>query len=352
MTDLYVIGGQQKCGAHFKDEWNFYQLSLVAEVSFTDGVREICAEYTSPPEARPDKDPSILFKAGTLVDDMLYVCTQTEVMVFQLPDFERIGYTSLPCFNDLHHVRPNSEGNLLVVNTGLDMVHEMTMEGKVLREWDVLGGDPWERFSRTVDYRKVATTKPHRSHPNYVFQTGEDVWVTRFEQRDAICLTREDKRIPIDIERPHDGVVRGDAVYFTTVDGHVVVANTADCCVDRVIDLNRINGGNRALGWCRGLTVIDDAHVIVGFSRLRPSKFRENVRWVQYRFGKRAWAGDLPTRIALYNLNSRELCWEHNLEEHGINAVFSIHPIAEDVVVEPTAAPMVPVHAETEMAMS
>ena len=131
MTELYVIGGQQKRDAFSKNEWHLYQLSLVAQVNSADGVREICAKYTTPPEARPDKDPSILFKAGTLADGMLYVCTQTEVMVFQLPDFERASYISLPCFNDLHHVRPNGEGNLLVANTGLDMVHE-TCAGNII----------------------------------------------------------------------------------------------------------------------------------------------------------------------------------------------------------------------------
>ena len=36
----------------------------------------------------------------------------------------------------------------------------------------------WERFDPEVDYRQVPTTKPHETHPNFVFIVEEDVWVT------------------------------------------------------------------------------------------------------------------------------------------------------------------------------
>lgn len=81
-----------------------------------------------------------------------------------------------------------------MVNTGLDMVVRVTPEGRVLEEWDVLLEPAWQRFSRDIDYRKIVSTKPHRSHPNFVFELGDEVWVTRFEQRDAICLTAPQKR--------------------------------------------------------------------------------------------------------------------------------------------------------------
>ena len=134
----------------------------------------------------------------------LYACTSTEVLVFEVPGFRRIGYVSLPCFNDLHHVTPTRDGNLLVANTGLDMVVKFTPQSKVLAEWNVSDEDLWSRFSRSVDYRKVETTKPHQSHPNFVFELSDDVWVTRFEQRDAVCLTSRGKKVSIGAQRPHE----------------------------------------------------------------------------------------------------------------------------------------------------
>ena len=36
-------------------------------------------------------DPAILFKSGTRVGDLLYLSTQTAVLVLLLPDYERVG---------------------------------------------------------------------------------------------------------------------------------------------------------------------------------------------------------------------------------------------------------------------
>ena len=52
------------------------------------GRVEILAEHVSPPAVRPDENPSILFKAGWLEDDELFACTQTEVLVYSVPDLE------------------------------------------------------------------------------------------------------------------------------------------------------------------------------------------------------------------------------------------------------------------------
>ena len=76
-------------------------------------------EYKTPPEARASNESSHSFKSATLVGNKLYTCTSTEVLIFEVPSFKRIGYISLPCFNDLHHVTPTPEGNLLVANTGI-----------------------------------------------------------------------------------------------------------------------------------------------------------------------------------------------------------------------------------------
>lgn len=332
MNDLYIVGGQQKQGAINKKEWHRHKQGLILRVNPENGASDVCMTYVTPPEVRPAEDPSILFKSSTLKDGKFYTCTTTEVIIYALPDFEQIGYISLPFFNDVHHVYPTTQGNLLVAVTGLDMVVEINLQGEVLREWGVLGQDPWTRFSRQIDYRQVLTTKPHQAHPNFVFQVGEDIWATRFEQRDAICLTQPQHCIPIDVERPHDGYLYEDRVYFTTVDGHIVIANLKNSQVEQVVNLNKVTEtNNRVLGWCRGLYVLDRDHVIVGFSRIRPTKIRENLRWARHRLGLHENAGNLPTRIALYNLKQGKLCWEQNLEEVGMSVIFSIYPVAEQM---------------------
>ena len=218
MNRLYAVGGRQRTRTINVEEWNRYNggLILVLDPDRKEVLQQ--HDYLTPEQFRPSTpSPSILFKSATLQDDRIYVCTQTEVMVYRLPGFEVEHHVSLPCFNDVHHVVPTASGSLLIAVTGLDLVLEISVDGEVLREWSVTPDDTWDRFSREVDYRKRETTKPHQSHPNFVFQNADDVWVTRFEQKDAICLTAPGKRIDIGIERAHDGFVFGGKVYFLSL---------------------------------------------------------------------------------------------------------------------------------------
>ncbi|MEZ5286676.1 MAG: hypothetical protein R2712_18085 [Vicinamibacterales bacterium] len=326
MGALYITGGQQRSYVE-TDEWRQYGRGLIVRVDSDSGEGSVCASYVSPPEVCPDTEPSISFKSGSLVGNRLYVCTSTEVLVYDVPSFEVVQYISLPAFNDLHHVRPRCSGTLLLANTGLDMVIEITPEGEVVREWNVLGREPWAHFSPHVDYRKVPTTKPHKAHPNHVFVIDGKVWVTRFNQRDAVCLNGDDgrhaiddDRLAIDVQRPHDGSPHGDFVYFTTVDGHVVVVNAKTRQTEDIIDLNEPDGQGTALGWCRGLGLLTPTLAWIGFSRFRPTKFMENVSWIKSGFRRRR----KPTHIALYDLARRERVREIELESLGLHTVFSV----------------------------
>lgn len=323
MSEIYVVGGQVRQNVFRKlEEWQSCDLGRIIRLDPDTEKSTSCVEYASPPEACPEGTSAILFKSAYLDGTTLYACTSTEVLIFELPDFRRIGYISLPCFNDVHHVCPTDRGTLAVAITGLDMVVEMTMAGEVLREWNVLGEDPWARFSREIDYRKVPTTKPHRSHPNHVFQLGGELWVTRLFQKDAICLTNSG-RIEVGVEKPHDGYVFGDAVYFTTVDGHVALVDQKSLKVRKVFDLNQMHGQPRqVLGWCRGVLPVDERFIWVGFTRVRPTKFVENVAWI--RNGK---ARHKASHIALYDLEKGECVQEIALEPHGIGVVFSLFPV-------------------------
>ena len=326
---IYVVGGREK-SARDLPEYHHYERGLILRVDTASGTATTMVDYVSPPTVLPDDKPSVVFKAGNLSGDLLYVCTQTEVLSYRLPSFERVDYVSLPCFNDVHHVCPTAHGTLLVAVTGLDLVIEMTSSGEIVKEWDTLGEPLWSRFSRDVDYRKVVTTQPHRVHPNFVFIVDGEYWVTRLEQQDAISLTGPARRINIAIERPHDGIVADGRIYFTTVDGHVVIADARTQAVFQIVDLQEVMGTDLPLGWCRGLKVIDRDRVIIGFTRIRPTTLERNVAWVRDKLKRLSGLPPvdfvfMPTRLCCISLAEKRCLWEIDLERHAMNAVFSIH---------------------------
>ncbi|NND02661.1 MAG: hypothetical protein HKN91_07730 [Acidimicrobiia bacterium] len=322
--NLLITGGEQRRPRTItagSGHWYKYARGRMLNVDAASGLVSNVMSYESPPEVVADEEPAVLFKQGTLDGDRLYLTTQTEVIVYSYPQLEILHYISLPQFNDVHHVRPTSRGTLLVVNTGLDQVLELDFEGTVLKEWNSLGKDPWERFDRETDYRKVSSTKPYESHPNHVFTIDDEVFVTRFKQKDAVSVEDPSRRIDIGVERVHDGVAFGDHIYFTAVNGHIAVVDKQTLQTVDMFDLAEIESSNHLLGWCRGIAP-DEEGAWVGFSRLRPTAVRENIAWVKSGFRK-----SMGTHIARYNLKTRTLEQRIELEEHDFNAVFSIFPI-------------------------
>jgi len=321
---FYIIGGRVRSTVFRKlQEWQSCEQALLVELNPATNQSRARVEYVSPPEVCSDELPAILFKSATLQGNTLYTCTSTEVLVYEIPSFRLLHYVSLPCFNDLHHVSPSQRGTILVASTGLDMVVEVTTAGDLVRQWNVLGEDPWARFSQQTDYRKVPTTKPHHSHPNHVFEIDQEVWVTRFKQRDAICLTTPGPRIEIPGQGPHDGYVVGDRIYFTTVDGQIVIANRKTPQVE-VIDLNQMSGQpGQPLGWCRGMLPIGERWLWVGFTRVRSTKLAENVAWIRNGYSHR----HKPSHLALYDLERKTCVREIELEPHGVEVVFTLLPV-------------------------
>jgi hypothetical protein len=329
---LYVLGGRQR-KALLRDpikEWHWYEAALILEVDVVAGSVRTCVEYKTPREVRASDNSSINFHSGALIENTLYTCTTTEVLIYRLPSFEQIGYISLPCFNDVHHVTPAPDGNLLVVTTGLDMVVKVTPQGEVLAEWSVLEEAPFTRFSRTTDYRTVETTKPHMSHPNFVFLLGDEVWVTRFNQRDAVSMSGSKKRIEIAVEKPHDGLVDDDRILFTTVDGKIIIVNRHTLRIERIVDLRSIQDHDRQVlpAWCRSILPVDERQVWVGFTRIRKTLLRENVRWVKTVLQEGTVVK--PTHIALFDIVSQQCLKEIDLEPYGMNTVFGIFPANEE----------------------
>lgn len=319
-----------------KEEWQHFQSAVVVRFDDTAKRPDLIHEYVSPPDVCPDL-PSIVFKAGTLAGDRLYVCTQTEILVYRMPDFTVEHYITQPYFNDLHHVAPGPGGTVLIAVTGLDIIVEVDLSGTLVNEWDVSGGDVWQRFSRDVDYRKVPSTEPRVAYPNFVFTLGDEIWATRCDLYDAICLTDSEKRIDLSAAevRPaefvHDGVLHDGRLYFTAVDGYVLIADPVSCRVTDVINLRDFVDSDYPLGWCRGIKVLDEDRILVGFSRLRQTKLHDRVRWAKAQI-RRMSGGEnfadslpsLPTRICCFNLRERRQEWEVPLSECRTDAVFSV----------------------------
>ena len=320
------MGGEQRLAFRARAEWRRYGCALVVRVR--DGVPERVLEYRTP-EAHREGEGSHCFKAATFTRDRAYLCTDTEVVVCALPELRVERVLSLPCFNDLHHVAPGPRGTLFVVSTGLDAVVEMTGEGEVLRVVDVLGGSVWDRFSPDVDYRKVRSTKPHRSHPNFVFFRDGEPWVTRFEQRDAVPLADPGRvAAPLAPAGLHDGQPHGDRILFTSVDARLVGAEGGRD-LRTTLDLPLRGHEERgAAGWCRGLLPLGD-RAWVGFSLLRFTELRHNLSWMASRLRGLEPNVLLPTRVALHDLRTGDLLAETRTDEVGLDAIFSIHPVTD-----------------------
>lgn len=322
---LYVIGGKQSIPRPLRAgqrHSHTYDKGIVLHVDPTSGTVSTCLEYASSEEVLAGHEAALSLQASTLEGNHLYTCTETEVMVYALPTFERLHYLSLPCFNDVHHARPSPSGNLVIANAGLEMVLELTLSGEIVGIWNVLGEDPWASFDSSRDYRRVST-KPHRAHPNFVFYVDSELWATRFHQGDAISLTAPGRSVHISTERIHDGVLHDGRLYFTAVDGKIVIVDATSLQVVERVDLNTFHADRTVLGWCRGV-LIDGSFLWVGFSRIRPTQFRENVTWVArgFRRGK-------PTHIACYDLARRRCVVEIDLEPAGLSALYSILPAWE-----------------------
>lgn len=323
---VYLTGGEQKVFAHFKQEWEGFKSARLMKLNLDTGAVETTVEYVSSPEVTVDQSASHLFKAGQIEDGVAHLCTNTELVDVELATGKVLKQISHPYMNDLHDVIVSRDDTLLVANTGLDCIVEMTRDGETLGMTSVTDEDVWERFDRHKDYRKVATTKPHQAHPNKVFELGGQTYATRFIQKDAIPLNGTGPRFEIGLDNPHDGHRFGDEIIFTTIRGYLS-CHSPDGKLIRQINLADAKGRDKkevALGWARGMCMLDDRHVAVGYTRLRPSRFREQMQIAKYALGKRNSRGESPTRIVVYDIQKNEQVTEFDLEPHGLNAVFAI----------------------------
>lgn len=318
-----VTGGEQFSDAVKRPEGARFKCAKLLNVDVETRVVDTLLSYEAKGINYPDNIPNSIFVSATLERDVLYLCTSTEVFLYSYPKLTLIKKISYPFFQNLHHVSPY-KNTVAVVSTGLDMVIFLDKETfKPVEFKNVLGKAPWHRHSMDVDYRKFVSLKPHESHPNYIFEINDESWVTRFNQKDAVCLENINKTINFGVERLHDGYVTGNNVYFTSVNGCILQANINTLDVEKVINLNEIENSGVPLGWCRGLFVENDI-AYVGFSRIRNTKVKENLKWVVNMVKTNKVKN---TRIAVYDLKSKVKLDEIEMPDTSIHALYSIIPV-------------------------
>lgn len=322
---VLVVGGVNSNQVKSGEGWAAYKAGRVVRLDLETGWHEEVIYDGDIPEYIPkNANISTVFKAATLNDQKMLLCTTTEVFERCLMTGNVLRSVSHPKFNDVHHAIYDND-NVLVVSTGLDSLILISWQGEIIKTWP-LSEKARRMLDDDIDYRAVESTKPHDFHPNFVFKVGERIYLTRFKQGDAICVNDEvAPRLVVTKGNIHDGLVHRDKTWFTCTNGWLCAVSNATGNEAFSVDLNALYEGDAPLGWCRGLEFLGDDLVAVGFSRLRHTKFKEHVKWAVSKFSDRSLA-PLPTRVAVIDLVNKTVLDDFVLEgREGLNAIFSIH---------------------------
>jgi len=320
----FIVTGAKRNDSEFSMEnlAGSYQ-STIYEIDFDN--ESIVKKYV---EESPDwniypEEYSFSFRGCTLAGDVFYTCNHSEILKIDKKSFNVIDRISSTVFNDLHHV-DLINGKIAFASTGID--HIGFWEDGEVELHSVLPEGEGRVLDKEVDYRKIST-KPHMSHPNYIFEIDGKTWITRFQQKDAICLEEPDKRMDIGFERPHDGLVVDGKVYFTTVNGSIVIFDAETQEKLEVHDLQSLYSQPK-IGWCRGIEVVGD-YAYVGLSRVRKTRSLENLGFIAD--GWNAMIDSVkkipPARIVKYDLKRRKIIKEMNFKNSQLSVLFSIKAI-------------------------
>ena len=274
----------------------------------------------------PAEHPNLQFTAGCIDGQSLWLAMDTEIRRYSYPALALLATISHSCFQNLHSVAVRGD-SLWVTSTGLDLVVVLDKHSGDIQELlHVDGQDPWHRFARDVDWRQVHSTRPHHFHPNFVFWLEGQPWVVRCTPEDAAPLRGPRRAVrltgPRDDMAVHDGVVHEGKVYFTLVDGTLVVMDpTAPDAPLREIDLSAMAGFGGVRGWCRGLCFMSGL-AYVGFSRLRRTRNQSKVDWVRRAMGRGEAVASAS--VLAVDLQARVIVKDCRFEADTIDALYGI----------------------------
>ena len=277
----------------------------------------------------PKEHPNLQYTAACLDRDILWLPTDTELYKYQLPSMQLLVCYSYPCFHNLHSVHVFGD-EVVVTSTGLDNVVVLDKnDGSIKQVINTQGKDPWHRFDPHFDYRQVHSTRPHDSHPNYVFKLDGNLWVTRCTQEDAVNLSDVAQRIDIsgdDNISVHDGICWQGKIVFTRVDGYLVVCDQQS---KRVIEVINPFAGekNKPIGWCRGLCIIGDLFYI-GYSKLRQTKLTDKLKYLAQ--GNLKYTSGNNALVVAYDIKSRRVERVYESPDHTLDAIYGVLPFHYD----------------------
>jgi len=315
--EILLFGGRNYPHPQQRPAWDVYDMAVLLKLR--DGQVIARLDYAG---CELDQQVSKSFKAATIRGDHAYTCTNTEVVKIDLRTLTIVERHTHRLFNDLHHVTQVGD-HFFVASTGTDSVLEFDHQFELVHRYPVAGDEILARFGADADFRAIPNSKPHLAHPNFVEAWDGEIWVTNFDKGRVESL-QSDRHHVVSEHRIHDGIPALDRIWFTAVNGTVIKLDPKTGAVEST-ELASMTRTDRLLGWCRGIVPFSDTDVLVGFSKLRETKARENLKWIGNKFLKQNFALSLPTRIARYDLARGTETWRLELENHGMDAVFSIH---------------------------
>lgn len=308
-----------------KKEGHKYDKAIIQVLDWNnkDILKEVF--YVSPKE-NLGEGLSMQFKGATIKYGKLYVVTNTEVLIYDISTWKLLAVFSEPSFNDLHYVLPK-DGLIYVCNTGLELVQVIDeMTSQVIQTYDLASEGIYSRFDKGLDFRHQGSTKPHRYHINHLFLNDNKVWVTYGNKCKAVLLDntsigfdfRKSEKEEVHTILGHDGLVKNGYIYFTTVNGHIVIVDAHTRNIIKDIDLNEIVGDGFNVGWTRGIEVVGD-YAYVGLTKLRHSKFKEYSKWL---LTKRSKA--MPSGILKIDLINNKVVDFFEIKGYQGAAIYSI----------------------------
>ena len=292
VESLYVIGGQQRTPRGMlvdEDVWYEYGKGVICASSRPREGRASAGVHLAPGHAGAPRTSRRSCSSRRPSTTAAVRGTQTEVIVFSMPELEQLAphlacRASTTCTTPGRRPRATCWWRTRASTCALEIspTARCCANGARSRR-----GAPGALRHRDIDYRKGVATKPHKSHPNYVFYVGDEPWATRFQQRDAISPGRI-------AEPPHRGRPGEDARRRRRRRPRLLHhrrrqdrggRHRAALKVERGASTStRCTRTRRCSAGAAACTSTADGTAWVGFSRIRPTKIRENVGWVVHSF--------------------------------------------------------------------
>ncbi|TRY30818.1 hypothetical protein [Aliiglaciecola sp. M165] len=326
---LLLSGGCLRPNGFELGEGKYYGKASLVMLDTQTGEFSQALSKTEGGENYPNEHPNLQFTAGCVDGDDLWLPTDTEVHRYSLPDLTLKSVFSHPCFHNIHSVHLIDD-KVVATSTGLDNVVVMNKEtGDIDKIINTQGKDPWHRFDQETDYRMVHSTRPHDSHPNFVFKLDKDLWVTRCTQEDAVNLNNVEQRIDISQGGEvsvHDGILWQDKLVFTRVDGKLVFCDPVSKTHIETFDPFG-SALSRPIGWCRGLYAEGDIFY-VGYSKLRKTNLKAKIKFLSK--GNFKYSSGNNSLVVALNIKTRKVENVFTSPDGLIDAIYGIMPFHYD----------------------